>query len=135
MAKGEYYTFNLWELRAGYQGRELEELTRLGIIPQYGLVEGVREIKLFRIDEGNDAGKYLAVTVYESREAYNRWFTSTNTREFQTWQFNLRPTLARWVEVGGQVSSYRATLQLDHSYRAEEDLPPLPPITGPNIVF
>ncbi len=132
MATGEFYTYNVWELRPGHQGRELEDLSRIGIIPAYAKIKGVREIKLFRIEEGDGAGRYLAVTVYESREAYNKWFTS-NSFEFQQWQSALRAPLERWVEVAGQTGSYRATLVLDHQYESNE--PPPPPSTGPTIVF
>ncbi len=136
MAVGEFYTYIIWELRPGYQGRELEELVRLGIVPNYATVDGVREIKLFRIDEGEDAGKYMAVTVYESREAFNKWFTSTG-REIQAWQNSLRPTLERWVEVAAQVRQHRGTLLVDHKYaeRNDDSPPPPPPANGPRFVF
>ncbi len=135
MAAGEFYTYNLWELRQGYQGRELEDLSRMGIIPQYARIEGVKEVKLFRIDEGDDAGKMLAVTVYESRDAYNRWFTS-NSREFQMWQANLSSIMERWQVVADRTSTYRATLVLDHSYapKGEEPPPPSNP-NRPSLIF
>ena len=136
MAVGEFYTYNVWELRTGYNGRELEEITRVGIIPQYGRIEGVKEVKLFRIDEGDDAGKYIAVTVYESREVYNRWFT-TNSREFQVWQANLSAVLERWMVVSDRSAAYRATLVVDHAYGPKGDEPPPPPVNPnrPTVIF
>lgn len=136
MSVGEFYTFTVWELKTGHKGQELEDLTRVGIIPQYGRIEGVRRIMLFRIDEGQDVGKYVAVTVYESRDAYNKWFTS-NGREIQEWQNALRPVLERWVESANQSSVQRSTLMIDHEFpRADEPPPPPPPSSGmPRIIF
>ncbi len=134
MAIGEFYTYTVWELRPGHQGRELEELTRLGVIPQYNLVQGVVEIKLFRIEEGDDAGKYLAVTVYENRDAFNRWFTS-NGRDFAAWNNNMRPTLERWVDAAGQTRVHRATLLLDHQYQKPTQEEPPPTSGAARIVF
>ncbi|HEX2910118.1 MAG TPA: antibiotic biosynthesis monooxygenase [Chloroflexia bacterium] len=134
MAVGEFYTYSIWELRPGHQGRELEELTRLGIVPQYGRVEGVKSVKLFRIDEGEDAGKYISVTVYESREAFNKWFTSTG-REIQAWEAAIRPTTERWIDVAGQTRVHRASLLLDHEYEQPDAPQPPPSSSGPRIVF
>ena len=136
MAVGEFVTFIVWELRPGHQGRELEELTRLGIIPNYTRVEGVKEIKLFRIEEGDDAGKYMAVTVYESREAFNKWFTSTG-REMQEWQNATRPTIERWVDIAGQIRQHRASVLVDHKSvdKDRDEPPPPPPGNGPRFVF
>jgi len=137
MAVGEFVIFIVWELRPGHQGRELEELTRLGIIPNYARVEGVKEIKLFRIEEGDDTGKYMAVTVYESREAFNKWFTSTG-REMQEWQNATRPTIERWVDIAGQMRQHRASILVDHKYADKDEPsppPPSTPSTGPRFVF
>ena len=136
MAAGEFYTYNIWELRAGHQGRELEELTQMGIIPQYGRVEGVRGVKLYRIDEGDNVGRYLAVTIYESREAYNRWFTS-NSREFNIWAANVGVVNDRWTLVADRTSSFRATLMLDHVYESKDSDEPPPPAnpSRPQLFF
>ncbi|MBN9388712.1 MAG: hypothetical protein J0I20_11715 [Chloroflexi bacterium] len=112
---GEFWTFNFWELRTGHQGRELEELTRLGIIPEYGKVKGVKAIKLFRVEEGDGVGRFLAVTIYENREAFNAWFTS-NSVDFAIWERSLRPTLEKWSSIANLTSVSRLVELLDFRY-------------------
>jgi heme-degrading monooxygenase HmoA len=112
---GEFWTFNFWELRTGHQGRELEELTRLGIIPEYGKVNGVRAIKLFRVEEGDGVGRFLAVTIYESRDAFNAWFTS-NSVDYAIWERSLRPTLEKWSAIANLTSVHRLVELLDFRY-------------------
>jgi heme-degrading monooxygenase HmoA len=112
---GEFWTFNFWELRTGHQGRELEELTRLGIIPEYGKVKGVKAIKLFRVEEGDGVGRFLAVTIYENRDAFNAWFTS-NSVDFAIWERSLRPTLEKWSSIANLTSVSRLVELLDFRY-------------------
>ena len=120
MARGEFYTMNIWEIRPGFQGRELEDLTERGIVPQYGKVPGVLAVKLFRIDEGDDTGKYMAMTVYESREAYNRWWTQ-EARTIQAWQDPYKTVTDRWFERAMSSRTYRATLVVDQEFQQPED--------------
>lgn len=126
MAKGEFWTINIWEVRPGYQGRELEDLTERGIVPQYGKVPGVKSVKLFRIDEGEDAGKYMAVTVYESREAYNRWWTQ-DPRIIQDWQIPYNDVTNQWFNRTLKVRDHRATLVVDNEFKPEDPHNQTPP--------
>lgn len=119
MAVGEFWTFNFWELRSGFQGRELEELTRLGIIPEYGRVKGVRAVKLFRVEEGDNVGRFLAVTIYESREAFNAWFTS-NSLDYQIWEQSLRPTLEKWSAAANLTAVHRLVELLDFRFENKD---------------
>ena len=112
---GEFWTFNWWDLRTGSQGRELEELTRLGIIPEYGRVKGVRAIKLFRVEEGDNVNRFLAVTIYESRDAFNAWFTS-NSRDYNLWELSLRPTLEKWSATANLAGVQRLVELLDYRF-------------------
>jgi len=123
---------NIWEIRPGFQGRELEDLTERGIVPQYDKVPGVLAVKLFRIDEGDDTGKYMAMTVYESREAYNRWWTQ-DARTIQAWQDPYKTVTDRWFERAMSSHTYRATLVVDQEFQQPEDVKSktAKPNTGP----
>ncbi len=136
MSTGEFWTLNVWQMRSGQRGSVLEELTRNGIIPQYGKVPGVLSVKLMRIQEGDGAGsdteQYIALTVYESREAYNRWWTSESRERVDMGQ-QLQGTMDRWFQVASQVRIHRAEVLVDKEYDQPE--PPTPPLrsgtTGP----
>ena len=138
MATGEYWTMNIWQMRAGQRGDVLEELTRRGIIPQYGKVPGVLSVKLMRIVEGDGVGsdieQYIALTIYESREAYNKWWTSESRERIEMSQ-RLQGTMDQWFKAATQIRVHRAVVTVDEEFKREDDLPPLPPLqsggTGP----
>src|SRR5436190_1030300 len=116
MAIGEFWTMNIWQMRAGQRNNVLEELTKNGIIPQYGKVPGVLAVKLLRIAEGDGAGtdieQFIALTIYESREAYNRWWTS-ETRERVEFSQKIQPVMDNWLKAASQVRIHRAVVTAD----------------------
>ena len=120
MATGEFYTMTIWEVRPGFQGRELEYLTEQGIVPQYGKVPGVKAVQLFRIDEGEDINKYIAVVIYESREAYNRWWTQ-DSNAIQSWQAPYTAVSDRWLSQTFKRRDHRATLVVEQEFERPED--------------
>jgi heme-degrading monooxygenase HmoA len=134
MATGEFWTMNTWQMRAGQRGSALEEMTRNGIIPQYGKVPGVKAVKLMRILEGEGAGsdieQYIAITIYESREAYNKWWTS-ESRELVDMSQRLQGTMDNWLKTASQVRVQRGVLTVDEEYGKDEPPPP-PPTNRPN---
>ncbi|MEI6043429.1 MAG: hypothetical protein WCS37_03450 [Chloroflexota bacterium] len=136
MATGEYWTMNFWQMRSGQRGSVLEELTRNGIIPQYGKVPGVLSVKLLRIVEGDGVGtdidQYIALTLYESREAYNRWWTSESRQRIEMGQ-RLQGTMDTWLKVATQVRVHRSIVTVDEEFKQEEvsELPPPKPGNSP----
>jgi len=123
MSVGEYWTMNIWQLRAGQRGNVLEELTKKGIIPQYGKVPGVLSVKLMRIMEGEGAGadseQYIALTIYESREAYNKWWISASRERIEMGQ-GLQGTLDNWLRAAAQIRVHRAQVVVDEEYQRKE---------------
>jgi hypothetical protein len=115
MAEGHYYTIVIWEVRAVARGQDLEDLTRNGIIPQYGKVPGLLSVKLFKIVEGDDSNKYVALTIYESREAYNNWW-ARGGQVFLNWQQQNKAVLERWVDVGSPVRKHNMGLLIDADF-------------------
>ncbi len=115
MAEGQYFTIVIWEVRSGFQGRELEELTRSGIIPQYSQVPGLLSVKLFRIEEGDDVSKYMAVTIYESRDAYNNWWARSEQKLLE-WQQRYKGVLERWVDIATPIRKHNMTLLVDAEF-------------------
>ena len=120
MAEGQFFTIVIWEIRAGYQGAELEELTRTGIIPHYSQIPGIVSIKLFKIVESEDVNKYMALTIYESREAYNNWWNKSDI-ELLEWQKKNKVVLDRWVDVATPIRKHNMILMVDAEF------PPGPP--------
>ncbi len=112
MAEGQFYTLNIWEIRGGQRGNELEELTKNGIIPQYGQVPGVISVKLFKIEENDDSNKYVALTIYESREAYQKWWANSE-QKLLAWQQKYKTILERWVDVASPIRKHGMTLLVD----------------------
>lgn len=135
MAIGEFWTMNIWQMRAGQRNNVLEELTKNGIIPQYGKVPGVLAVKLLRIAEGDGAGtdieQFIALTIYESREAYNRWWTS-ETRERVEFSQKIQPVMDNWLKAASQVRIHRAVVTADEEFTQPEEPPP-PPRPGGGI--
>ncbi len=139
MPSGEFWTMNVWQMRAGQRGNILEELTKYGIIPQYGKIPGVLSVKLMRIAEGDGAGvdieQYIAITVYESREAYNRWYTSESRERLEIDQ-RLHGTMDNWLKAATQVRVHRTVVMVDEEFNREaSEAPKPPPRPGGNPVF
>jgi heme-degrading monooxygenase HmoA len=118
MALGEFHTINTWQMRAGSQGHRLEDLTKMGIIPQYGQVPGVKAVKLFKVVEGDDSGQYMAITIWESRQAYLNWWNNSASPKFVEWQDKYKDVLDNWLDMSYRTHSNSAELIL------EQDFPP-----------
>lgn len=88
----EYVTVRRWSLKEGVPERELMELVRDGIIPAYKEQRGCMELELLRVVE---PPSYLAISRWESRDAYNHWAGD----EGQPWRERHRATLERWIEI------------------------------------
>lgn len=110
--EGQYWTIVVWEVRAGARGQDLEELTKSGFIQQYSQVPGLLSLKLFKIMESDDVNKYMAVTVYESRDAYNNWWTKGG-QAFLAWQQQNKAVLERWLDVSTPTRRHNMSLLVD----------------------
>ncbi|MEI7555949.1 antibiotic biosynthesis monooxygenase [Candidatus Chlorohelix sp.] len=115
MAEGHFYTIVIWEVRAGARASDLEELTRNGILPQYKEVPGVLSVKLFRIQEGEDVNKFMAMTIYESREAYNNWWAKGG-QALLAWQQQNKAVVEKWVDTATPARRHNMTLLIDAEF-------------------
>lgn len=116
MAVGEFYTFKTWRPRQGSQGHPLEDLTKNGIVPQYGQVPGVRSVKLFKVTEGDDNGQYIAVTVWESRKAYLNFWKQSDSPKFVEWQDKYKDVLDNWLDMAYRTGDNGADLIIDQVF-------------------
>jgi heme-degrading monooxygenase HmoA len=138
MATGEFWTMIIWQMRAGQRGNVLEELTKNGIVPQYGKVPGVLSVKLLRIVEGDGVGidtdQYIALTVYESREAYNRWWTTESRERIEMGQ-KLQGTMDNWLKAASQIRLHRSIVTVDEDFEQPEAPQSPPPRPGSGPIF
>jgi hypothetical protein len=67
-----YRSVRLWQLRSGSKARELEELAASGILEMLRWIPGFQGLSLVRLD-GEPVGRYLMITNFVDREAYQRW--------------------------------------------------------------
>ena len=67
-----YSSVRLWQLRSGSKARELEELAASGILEMLRWIPGFRGLSLVRL-HGEPAGRYLMITNFVDREAYQPW--------------------------------------------------------------
>ena len=67
-----YRSVRLWQLKSGASARELEELVTSGILEMQRWIPGTLGLSLVRLD-GEPIGRYLMITNFIDREAYQRW--------------------------------------------------------------
>ena len=67
-----YRSVRLWQLKSGASARELEELVNSGILEMQRWIPGTLGLSLVRLD-GEPIGRYLMITNFIDREAYQRW--------------------------------------------------------------
>ena len=67
-----YRSVRLWQLKLGASARELEELVNSGILEMQRWIPGTLGLSLVRLD-GEPIGRYLMITNFIDREAYQRW--------------------------------------------------------------
>ena len=67
-----YRSVRLWQLKSGASARELEELVTSGILEMQRWIPGTRGLSLLRLN-GEPIGRYLIITNFTDREAYQRW--------------------------------------------------------------
>src|SRR6266496_970028 len=67
-----YRSVRLWQLKSGASARELEELVTSGILEMQRWIPGAQGLSLVRLD-GEPIGRYLMITNFIDREAYQRW--------------------------------------------------------------
>ncbi len=67
-----YRSVRLWQLKSGASSRELGELVNSGILEMQRWIPGTLGLSLVRLD-GEPIGRYLMITNFIDREAYQRW--------------------------------------------------------------
>ena len=67
-----YRSVRLWQLKSGASARELEELVTSGVLEMQRWIPGAKGLSLIRLD-GESIGRYLMITNFTDREAYQRW--------------------------------------------------------------
>ena len=67
-----YRSVRLWQLKSETSARELEELVTSGILEMQRWIPGALGLSLVRLD-GERIGRYLMITNFIDREAYQRW--------------------------------------------------------------
>lgn len=87
-----YVTIRRWALKEGASEDDLLALVRDGIVPAYKRQPGCLSLNLLRVVEPRS---YLAVTYWESHEAFDAW----SGPEGQGWRDASRATLERWLEL------------------------------------
>jgi quinol monooxygenase YgiN len=88
----EYITLRRWMLKEGAEEAPLLALIRDEIVPAYKRQPGCRLLELVRLTPERT---YLAVTVWESRAAFDAWAGEGG----QTWRDAYRLSLERWLEL------------------------------------
>ncbi|MGZ3630183.1 MAG: hypothetical protein ACXVDN_21290, partial [Ktedonobacteraceae bacterium] len=67
-----YHSVRLWQLQSGASPRELVALAASGMLEMMCWIPGFSSLSLVRLD-GEPIGRYLIITNFTDREAYQRW--------------------------------------------------------------
>jgi len=87
-----YVTVRRWALRPGRSQEELLQFVATDLVPTWKRIPGCLSLNLLAV---RDSDAYLAVTYWESREAFDTWSGSGG----QQWRDAHREVLSRWLEL------------------------------------
>ncbi len=107
-----FRSVRLWQLKSGASAQELEDLVTSGIIEMQRWIPGSQGLSLVRLD-GEPSGRYLIITNFVDREAYQRWL-QIEAEGPDYWE-RYASILIHWDQLASLIHEYHGEVISDFS--------------------
>ena len=114
-----YRSVRLWQLKPGASARELEELVASGLLEMQRWIPGARGLSLIRLD-GEPTGRYLMITNFIDREAYQRWLQIEE--EGPDYWERYASIMMYWEQLASLIEEYHGEVVSDYALQSSPEM-------------